>query len=261
MEDAPRWGLGQVGEIAPDGTQSAPPRSPFDAGDAGHQPLGVRVARVAENGARGPVLHQLPGVNDPHPVGDLRDNPQVVGDIEDRRVELLLQLLHQVQDTGLGGHVQARGGLVHDQQRRIAGQGHGDDHALLLAAAELMGVAQCHVLGVGHVDLLQHPHARPPGVLPAHVPVLLEDFADLTRDGERGVEGGHRVLVDEGDSIPPEGAKLPGVESQQVLAEEANLARGDPPVVGQIAHDGERNGALAGARLADQAEGLALADG
>ena len=79
------------------------------------------MSRVAENGARGSVLDQLSSINDSNPVGNFRDDPQVVGDIEDRCVEFLLQFLYQVQDVGLGGYVQARGGLVHDQQPRIAG--------------------------------------------------------------------------------------------------------------------------------------------
>ena len=39
---------------------------------------------------------------------DLGDHTEVVGDVEDRRVELTLELGDEVQDDGLGGHVQGR---------------------------------------------------------------------------------------------------------------------------------------------------------
>ena len=45
-----------------------------------------------------------------------------------------------LEDLGLDGHVQGRGGLVADQDLRIAGHGDGDDHPLAHAAGKLMGI-------------------------------------------------------------------------------------------------------------------------
>ena len=52
----------------------------------------------------------------------------------------VLQVAHQVEDLRLDGHVQRRGRLVGDQQLRIAGQRHGDHHALAHAAGQLVRI-------------------------------------------------------------------------------------------------------------------------
>jgi hypothetical protein len=49
-------------------------------------------------------------------VGDLGDHTHVVRDEHHRHAVADLQLLDQVQDLGLRGHVQRGGGLVGDQQ-------------------------------------------------------------------------------------------------------------------------------------------------
>ena len=52
------------------------------------------------------------------------------------------ELAHEVEHRRLDGHVEARGRLVHDQQRGLGHQRHGDDDALLLAARELVRIAR-----------------------------------------------------------------------------------------------------------------------
>ena len=47
----------------------------------------------------------------------------------------------QIEDLGLGGHVERGGRLVGDQQLGIAGQRHRDHRALAHAARKLEGVA------------------------------------------------------------------------------------------------------------------------
>ena len=46
------------------------------------------------------------------------------------------QLENQVLDLGSGDGIEGRGGLVHQQDFRVDGQGAGDAEALLLAAGE-----------------------------------------------------------------------------------------------------------------------------
>ena len=102
------------------------------------------------------LLHELAGVHHADAVADLGDHAEVVGDVEDRRVELPLELGDEVEDDGLGGDVQGRRRLVHDEQRRVGHERHGDDAALQHAAGELVRVALHHRFGVGHGDLGEH---------------------------------------------------------------------------------------------------------
>ena len=67
-------------------------------------------------------------------VGDVGDDAQVVGDDDDRGVELGLELPDEVEDLRLDGHVERGGRLVGDQQRGAVDQGHRDHDALAHAA-------------------------------------------------------------------------------------------------------------------------------
>ena len=67
-----------------------------------------------------------------------------------------LQILEQIQDERLGGHVEGGGGLVQDEKVGMGQQRHGDGAALQHAAGQLMGVALDHGAGVGHVDPVEH---------------------------------------------------------------------------------------------------------
>ena len=64
-----------------------------------------------------PVFHHLPSVHNVHPVRHIGHHPKVMGDEDNRKVPLLLDLVDQLQDTGLDGHVQGCGGLVADEDQ------------------------------------------------------------------------------------------------------------------------------------------------
>ena len=104
----------------------------------------VRVPRVCEHLACRPLLDQLPGVEHADPLADSGDDPEVVADEQDRRVELRAQLLDQVEHLGLDRGVEPRGRLVQHQQVGIGGERHGEHDPLLLAARELVRVAAQH---------------------------------------------------------------------------------------------------------------------
>ena len=59
----------------------------------------------------------------------------------------LLQVLHQVEDLGLDGHVEGRHRLVGHDQLGLEGQGPGQADPLALAAGELVGVAVDRLAG------------------------------------------------------------------------------------------------------------------
>ena len=53
---------------------------------------------------------------------------------------LILNLLQQVDDLGLDGHIQGRDRLVTDNESGIQGHGPGNGDPLPLAAGKLMGI-------------------------------------------------------------------------------------------------------------------------
>ena len=142
---------------------------------------------LVEDGVHAGPLHHLAGVEDGHLLTGLGDDPQVVGDHDDRGVVALPELVHQVQDLGLDGHVQGGGGLVGDEQLGLAGQSHGNHHALAHAAGKLERVLLGHPLGVGDLHIGQQANGLCPGLFLAHVLVDLQCLANLALHGEHRV--------------------------------------------------------------------------
>ena len=93
-------------------------------------------------------LADLAEVHHRHPVADVLDHRQVVGDEHQRQAVAGLQVLEQVEDLGLHRHVEGRHRLVADDQLGLEHQGPGDGDALALAARELV-----RPLVAGHVGV------------------------------------------------------------------------------------------------------------
>lgn len=76
------------------------------------QAPGVGMGGLIENFIGGAGLHDAPGVEDDDALGQSRHHAHVVGDEQHRGAAAFLHLADQVQDLGLNGHVQRRGGLI-----------------------------------------------------------------------------------------------------------------------------------------------------
>ena len=76
-------------------------------------------------------------------------------DQEHRHARVVAQAAQQIQDLRLDGHVEGRGGLVGDDELRIARQRHGDEHALALAAGQFVGVGVKRALRIESYQLQQ----------------------------------------------------------------------------------------------------------
>ena len=117
--------------------------------DALQQPARVRVARRFQDLPQRRHLDDVPGVHHRHPVAELRHHPQVVRNQDHRAGPLALQTLQQVDDLRLDRHVQRRGRLVGQQQRRFQRQRDGDDDPLLHPPGELVRIMIQPLLRVG----------------------------------------------------------------------------------------------------------------
>ena len=135
-------------------------------------------------------------------VGHVGDHTHVVGDQHDACVDPLAQVAHQLEDLGLDGHVECRGGLVGDQQLGLAGQRLRDHRALPLATGELVreGVEAPLRLGDLHQrQQLDGPRLR---LLGRHDEVRADGLHDLEADRVDRVHRRHRLLEDDRDLRP-----------------------------------------------------------
>ena len=73
-------------------------------------------------------------------IGDLANDPQVMGDEHHGHAMAHLKLFKELQDLGLHRHVKRSRWLVRDQELGPVRQSHRYHDALALAARQLMGV-------------------------------------------------------------------------------------------------------------------------
>ena len=255
-EGAARGQVGQVHRGTGDGDQLVV--SAVQGGNGTKQALGVLVTGIVEN-----LIHRAPladpaGVHDNDLVAHIGDHAQVVGNHDDGHAHFLLQVLHQLQNLGLNGHVQSGGGFIGNQDVRLTGQRHGDHHPLAHAAGKLVGILLQPLFRLVHAHQLEHFQRPGVGLGPVAVGVEQDGFPQLIADGKGGVQRGHGILKDDAD---PLAAKLPHLLLgilDDVLAVEENLATNDFAGLHQNAHDGVGGHALAGAAFAHDAQHLAL---
>ncbi|MFO1061410.1 MAG: hypothetical protein U1E53_31130 [Dongiaceae bacterium] len=191
---------------------------------------------------------------------DLGDHREVVADIDRGGVLGAEGVLDCLQHVDLRGDVERRRRLVQHQQLRRAGHRHGGHDALLLAAARLQGVAQGERRRLRQPqqgEQLGDPAARAPAVGQA---VQQQRLADLRPDGHGRVEGGRRALRDIGDVAAADAAPAAPVEAEQVGRRQAHPPGDEARARPAIAERGQRQGRLAGARLADEGDHLAGID-
>ena len=212
----------------------------------------------------GADLYDVAGVHHGHPVGNVGHDAQVVGDHDDGQVVFGPQLLEQLQNLSLNGHIQRGGGLVTDQDLRAAGHRNGDHHALTHAAGELVGVLlkthfrvrdahvpqvfQCSGSGLGALQALVQGHG----------------LQNLVADGFQRVQAGHGVLHDHGNFAAPDAQPvLFGFQAGQAHRLCAggravvDGAAGDGAIGVQQAHETLGEHALAGAGLAHDGQHFA----
>src|SRR6266545_878097 len=108
------------------------------ADDLGEEVLCPLRPRVGEEVVRRPLLEDLAGVHEHHPVGGRPGEPHLVADHHHRHAGGR-QVPHDVQDLVDHLRVQRRGRLVEQQQLGVHRQRAGDRDPLLLAAGELGG--------------------------------------------------------------------------------------------------------------------------
>jgi hypothetical protein len=220
------------------------------------------MARVGKDLFRRFFLDLLAAVHHQHAVGHLRHHAHVVGDEDHAHVHLVLQQADQLQDLRLDRHVQRRGRLVGDQERRLPRQRHRDHHSLAHAARELVRITVEHVTRLGDAHQLEHAQRFGPRLRRALALVLADRLGDLVARGEHRVQRGHRLLEDHRDIGAADAAHHPvgragQVEQVAAAAPERHAAVHDAPAaVLHQAHQRERGDRLARARLADDRQRL-----
>jgi len=184
-----------------------------------------------------------------------------VRDNDDGDAQTPREILHQLEDLRLDGHVERRGRLVGNEQLGIAGETNRDHDALPHAAGELVRILLEPALGVGDANEREKLDGARARLRLAHLEMHGERFHDLQPDGEHRVQRGHRLLKDHRDLAPANAAHFLVVEVEKLASLEAYRTVDDPRRVRrQKLHHGKSRDRFARAGLADDRHDLAGLD-
>ena len=144
-----------------------------------HQAPRIFVGRPVDDLVGVPVLQNVPRIQNNDPVRDLRDDGQVVRNIERRRPFPLDDGLEGLEHLDLGGDVEGGGRLVQNQQVRPAAERHGRHQPLQLAARHPVGVAFAEAVGIRQFQGPVQVFGPLLGLPAAHLPVEDRRFRHL----------------------------------------------------------------------------------
>ncbi len=180
-----------------------------------------------------------------------------MGDEDQRGAKPLLQIADEAEDLRLDGDVERGGGLVGNEDARVACQGQGNHGALAHTARqfvrELFGAAR----GIGHLHQLQRLEGALHRRAMANFAMLAHGFGDLFANGQHWVECGQRLLEDHRDALAAQILDAMLIHGEQILAVDQDLAFGDAGRFGQQTQQRQRRHGLAAAGFADDAQRLA----
>ncbi len=222
---------------------------------------GVAMACRAKKMVNRPGFDDAASVHHGGPVANLRDNAEIMGDEQAGHAGLAAQLVDQGKDLGLNCDIERGRGLVRDQKARLAGQRHGDHHALPLAAGKLVRVPVDLASAIGDSDPLDQLCRPVERGATRQGAMQHQHFRDLLANRENRVERGHRLLKNHGDLVAPNGAHRLGGKPGEIapLVEDAPRADRNRRI-GQQPQDREGRDAFATAGFADKAQHLSHAD-
>ena len=227
--------------------------------EASHCPerLGILLGRRVQHRASVRLLDLVTAKKHLHPVGHLRDNGQIVSDIDGGSLELLDNLADGDKHLDLCGHIKCRGRLVKNDQIRAAGHCHRRHRALQLAAGYLMRVAEADLVRIGKTQ----PAIQVDGVAfrlgPVRKAVKQRRFGMLVDDLVRRVEACRGGLRDIGDPLAKKLALHIGGGADKIDAVKFHRAADNLAAVAGEPHRGKAKRGFASTRFADQAKNLA----
>ena len=180
-----------------------------DARGCRQQASCVLVFRRRDYSRDGPLFDDASLAHHHHVIGKRRDHSHVMSDYREGHVALRHQLPQQRQDLRLHRHVERRGRLIGDQQRRRTGQRHRDHRALPHATRQFVRILAQPARHIVHAHLLQQNGRSGARILPAHAAMGHQRLGNLIADTQVWRERGHRILEDHRDSLTAQCSRRP----------------------------------------------------
>ena len=182
-----------------------------------------------------------------------------MGNHDHSSTETITQITHHHQHLRLNSNVQRSSRFVCDQQIRLTHQRNSDNHALLHAAGELMGIV--NLTGGGDTHHLQNFLHAFFHLAVAEIFAVMENqrFLDLLTNCLNGVQRGHGILENHGDFITTDRLHVFLLNGENILSLKGDRTGSDlAGALGEQTQERQSGGSLASTSLADDADCLAL---
>src|SRR5660398_207845 len=169
-----------------------------EAGNAGQQSQCIGMSRPIVYPVHRTFLHQSSRVHDAYAVAETCHHTQVMGNVENGRTDLLLEIRQEVQHHRLSSHIQSRGGFIQDEQIWVRHQGHGDDTTLYHPPGELVWIPGHNGRRIRHLHPVQNTKHAGTGLTTRGPEMEARYFLQLSAHAQRRIEGGAGILIDHG---------------------------------------------------------------
>ncbi|MNT27059.1 hypothetical protein D3C72_1626720 [compost metagenome] len=204
-------------------------------------------------------------MHDHDPVGHLAHDAEIVGDHQQRHIFFGHQLVDEIEDFILCGHVERRTGFIRDQELRLVQQRKPDQHALAHASRKLGRIGIHDPLGIGKLHAAQHRRDASTALCLGRVDVVTlvgkaHDIIEMRADLEYRIEGRQRVLHDQRKRRSLEGFAFPSGHGKHIPAIDDDGAGRDCGILRQGADDGLGGDRFTRSGFADQRHALAGGD-
>jgi len=199
-------------------------------------------------------LRDAAGVHDGDAVSDVGNHTHVMGDQNDCGLALDGEVPQKIDDLGLYGNIERRGGLVSNEDSGTGDQGGSNQNALAHAPGEFERSLVDAAVRIGDADILQHLFHGGSGA----GEWLTQCLGDLGADAGERVESRLRLLEDHRHAPAAYGLHGAFGEIGDVIVAETNVAAGVADRRRQQAHDGLGSDRFPAAAFADDSHNLAL---
>jgi len=216
--------------------------------------------RVVEYLVHRADLDHFASIHHHHVVAQLGNQPEVMRDQHDGRLQIALQLAQQVDDLRLHRHVKRRGRLVRHDKLGFGGQGKGDHHPLPHPPRELVRVAPQPLPRRGNTDRVEQLGGPVQRGATGQPQVVTYRFDQLLADPHQGVERGHRILENHADPPPADAPEGRFGQAEHLLPVKPHRARGHHRVRRQKTCKRQARQGFPCPRLAHEAENFSAAE-
>jgi len=225
-----------------------------------HQRLGVRMERPAENIFGAPFFDHAPRIHHSDSIDKSSEDGWIMADQYKRRAMLAPDPAHESQNFRLQRSIEFAGGLVGDDQSRVASHGLCNRDPLPLSAAQLMRVRRIDLSGLIEANFGKQFFDASAARLTGCAYMRAKHLGNLIADRNHGIQRQCGILRNECNPRSSYVAQLTVGSLEQIASPKEDCAIHVARIGGKEPQQSGSERALSGSRLTEDAQGFSRPD-